>query len=387
MSTYTSSNRIQLVDALRGFAILAIMLLHNIEHFDFYYIPDFLPEWLKVLDSWIWNSLFFLFGGKAYGLFALLFGFTFYIQLNNQDKKQLSFGGRFLWRLFLLLLFGIFNSMFYEGDILTFYAILGVSLLPVSRLSDKAVFIVALILLLQPVEIARSVYYLFHPDYPAAIHLSDVYFNRIGGYLAGNSFVEMVKGNLTNGRLAVFYWSWENGRIFQTPGLFMIGMLLGRQGRFVPNEVNIRFWKKVLLFATVAFIPFFFLKENISSLLENKGLGSTLKVIITSWSNLSFMLVLVSSFVFLYAGNRFLRVLNPLSIFGRMSLTNYVMQSIVGSFIYYGYGFGLYQYTGATFSVLIGIFLFTLQLYFCKWWLGKHKQGPLEAIWRRATWI
>jgi uncharacterized protein len=63
------------------------------------------------------------------------------------------------------------------------------------------------------------------------------------------------------------------------------------------------------------------------------------------------------------------------------------MQSIVGSTIYYKYGFKLYQYTGATYCLFIGILLFILQLQFCKWWLKTHYQGPLESLWHKLTWI
>jgi len=65
------------VDALRGFAIVCIMLLHNLEHFDFYYFPSGLPAWMVSLDKGVWNTLFFLFASKAYAIFALLFGLTF----------------------------------------------------------------------------------------------------------------------------------------------------------------------------------------------------------------------------------------------------------------------------------------------------------------------
>jgi len=102
----TSSSRLHVVDALRGFAIVSIMLLHNIEHFDFYYTPTNLPYWMIPLDKGIWDTLFFLFGGKSYAIFALLFGLTFFIQSDNQGKKGKDFRGRFAWRLLLLLGFG-----------------------------------------------------------------------------------------------------------------------------------------------------------------------------------------------------------------------------------------------------------------------------------------
>jgi uncharacterized protein len=124
--TIQSPVRITVVDALRGFAIMSIMLLHNLEHFDFYFTPQGTPAWLRVLDGKIWDTLFFLFSGKSYAIFALLFGFTFYIMGNKQKSKGLDFQGRFVWRMAILLCFGIINSIFYEGDILAVYAVLGV---------------------------------------------------------------------------------------------------------------------------------------------------------------------------------------------------------------------------------------------------------------------
>ena len=70
-----------------------------------------------------------------------------------------------------------------------------------------------------------------------------------------------------------------------------------------------------------------------------------------------------------------------------MSLTNYLTQSMVGSFIYFGYGLSLYDDLGTTASFAVGILLFILQLGFCHWWLAHHKQGPFEGVWRKATWM
>ena len=80
------NSRIEVVDALRGFAVMAIVLVHNLEHFIFPVYPENSPEWLNVLDEGVLNGVFSLFAGKAYAIFALLFGFTFYIQTDNQKK-------------------------------------------------------------------------------------------------------------------------------------------------------------------------------------------------------------------------------------------------------------------------------------------------------------
>ena len=84
--------RIEVVDALRGFAVMAIILVHNLEHFIFPVYPADSPEWLEVLDQGVLNVVFSLFAGKAYAIFALLFGFTFYIQTQNQKRQGKDFG-------------------------------------------------------------------------------------------------------------------------------------------------------------------------------------------------------------------------------------------------------------------------------------------------------
>lgn len=379
--------RVEVVDALRGFAIMSIMLLHNIEHFDYYYFPEFLPEWMKILDKIIWETLFFLFGGKSYAIFALLFGFSFYIQNDNQEKKGNDFRLRFLWRLLLLLGFGIFNTVFYEGDILMLYAVLGVVLILVCKWNDKAVFIAALILMLQPLEWMKYFYMLLHPEFVPMPNLSKYYYGMMGEYLKSNSFMDYAMGNLSIGRWASVFWSWENGRFFQAPALFMLGMLLGRKKLFIVSVESNLFWKKALQYAVVLFIPLFAFKTFLPEIMERKALVTSLSVIINSWSNLAFMIVLVATFILIYQKDSLRKFLSKLVPFGKMSLTNYILQSIVGCFIYYRYGLGLVEYTGATYSLLIGIVLFILQLYFCKWWLSKHKQGPLEYIWHKATWI
>lgn len=88
MNTPSTTQRLTVIDALRGFAILFIMLLHNIEHFDFWYFPEYLPEWMKTTDVIIWNALFFLFVQKFYALFAFIFGLPFYITNCITIKKQ-----------------------------------------------------------------------------------------------------------------------------------------------------------------------------------------------------------------------------------------------------------------------------------------------------------
>jgi uncharacterized protein len=379
--------RLHVVDALRGFTIASIMLLHNIEHFDFYYTPKNLPDWIILLDKGIWKSLFFMFGGKSYAIFALLFGLTFFIQFNNQEKKGKDFRGRFAWRLVLLFLFGFINSAFYEGDILIIYALIGFLMLPVAKMNSRTVFWIAVILMFQPFYWFMFFKSFQNPGMEMANPLSWSYFGKMGEYITGNSLLKLWIGNLTDGKTAVFIWTWETGRVFQTLSLFMFGMLAGRKYLFEKSDENKKVWTKILVVASILFVPLFIFKTGLDSWIKSEAIRRPLGTIISSWSNMAFMLVLLSGFVLLFWSIALHKVLNVFSPMGKMSLSNYIMQSVMGSLIYYEIGLGMYQYTGATYSFLIGIVLAIIQGYFSSWWMRHHVRGPLETIWHKATWV
>lgn len=138
--------RIHSVDALRGFAVMAILLIHNVEHFIFPVYPVSEPDWLAALDKSVFDVTFFLFAGKAYAIFALLFGFTFYIQNHNQQKAGHDFGYRFMWRLLLLAGFACLNAAFFPGgDVLLLFTVVGGVLVIVRHWKTKNVAILAVL--------------------------------------------------------------------------------------------------------------------------------------------------------------------------------------------------------------------------------------------------
>lgn len=374
--------RIEVVDALRGFAVMAIILLHNIEHFNLYDFPE-----STALDKGVWDTLFFLFGGKAYAIFALLFGFSFFIQFDNQAKKGKDFRLRFLWRLVLLFCIGCLNALFFPGEILVLYSILGLTLIPVCKLSNKVVLAIAVILMLQPMEWGKFIYALAHPEYIAPTGQWWIHSQRIYPFMEGTDFWAMVKSNFWDGQLFSLLWAWEFGRFFQASSLFMLGMLLGRKGLFVNLEKHRAFWIRGLLIGLLCFIPLYYLYPSLPDLLERREELRPMNTIVSSLRNFSFMCVLVSSFILLWQWNLPRKVLHGLIPYGKMSLTNYLTQSMVGSFIYFGYGLSLYDDLGTTASLGVGVLLFVLQLSFCHWWLSHYKQGPFESAWRKATWI
>lgn len=389
MKTQNEKTRNVAIDALRGFAVMGIMLLHNIEHFNFYSFPEASGETIKALDTSLWDMMFFTFAGKTYAIFALLFGFTFYLQSRSTEKIGEDFRNRYMWRLLLLLGFGFINAAFFPGEILVLYAIVGFVMVPVRHWNNKALFAMALFLMLQPVEWIKVIYSAFNPvENPEQMifSLGDVY-----PQLGGTSFWEMVKVNLVTGQLASLNWAWCYGRVFQTAALFMIGLLLGRLGYFDASseeklEKSRTFWIKVLCLSLPATLLMYYLKEFIYTQVEIKFMLSSLQTILNSWYNLFFMLCIVASFLLLYwtCDGKVQKLLAP---YGRMSLTDYVSQSIVSSFLYFGYGLELHKVCGTTCSLLVGIVSLTLQVLFAHWWFRNFKRGPLETIWHRLTWI
>ncbi|WP_111707018.1 DUF418 domain-containing protein [Lutibacter citreus] len=387
METLNTKQRLLNVDALRGFALVSIMLLHNLEHFDFYFKPKNSPNWLIQLDQSIWDTTFFLFAGKSYAMFAFLFGVTFFIQMNNQAKKGKDFRLRFIWRLLLLFIFGTINSAFYQGDILTLYAFVGLFLIPFAKMDSKAVIIVAFILFLQPFELSRLIYYFQNTTIEISNPGSWAYFGKMKEYIPGDSLLETLKGNLTNGKKAVWLWSWENGRFLHLLCLFILGMIASKKNLFVLTAKNKKFWLRVFFVSFMMFIPLYFIQKDSIGLIESKTIRTIFKAIEKSWTNFAFTFVLLSGFLLLYFSKFWQKVLNVFSPMGKMSLSNYIFQTVIGTTLYYGFGFGLYKYTGATYSFLIGIGCSILLILFSKWWMKNHKRGPLEQLWHNLTWL
>ncbi|WP_075602755.1 DUF418 domain-containing protein [Saccharicrinis aurantiacus] len=381
--------RVEVVDSLRGLAIFAIMLLHCIEHFNFYVFPDNAtqPDWLNTLDTNVWDGLFFMFAGKGYAIFSLLFGFTFSLMMTKQRSLGKDFGYRFLWRLLLLVGFALINGAFFPGEVLLMYALVGLVLFFVRNLKLQALLVVGAILLSQPVEWFNYVYHLINPDYTINVIPSHTYWSKLKEAQLGDSFWETVKTNTLYGHKVALIWAVEVGRLVQTAGLFIVGYILGNTKRFYDTPENIKFWTKTLIISAIVFIPFYFLALNAKELFPSEAERLTLKRVVEMYRNLAFTFVLVSSFILLYKKTWFSKLVGGLKYPGRMSLTAYVMQSIVGGFIFYGYGLGIGPHVKHTVSLGIGIVLYALQFYFCKWWITKYGQGPLEKLWHKLTWI
>lgn len=379
-------SRIDSIDALRGFAVLAILLVHCVEHFIFSVYPTSSPVWLTTIDNITSNVVFSLFAGKAYAIFALLFGFTFYVQYTNSKNKGVDFGYRFLWRLVGLVLLATINAAFFPGgDILLLYAVVGVELFIVRKLNDRVILALAILFLIQPFELYNYIATLVDSNYAIPQYEVGAMYEKISEVSQNGTFWEFLKTNITLGQKASLMWAVEAGRASQTAGLFLLGLLLGRKDKFQNNPKNQQFWQNALIVSAISYVMLYSLYVMITN--DYAMQAKTIGVAVDMWQKLSMTFVLVSSFMLLTNRGVAKNQISKLAIYGRMSLTNYITQSIIGLLIFYPFGLYLSCYLGYTLSVVIAILIFFFQLNLCKWWMKTHKQGPFENIWRRWTWI
>ena len=363
------NTRIDVADALRGIAVAGIILYHSVEHFDIFTqepIAYTLP-----CDEMVGKVLAWLLSGKMYGIFAMLFGLSFFIMNDNQQQKGRSFAGRFAWRMCLLFIFGLINVAFYDGDILMLYAVYGLLLIPISYLPSKWVWCIIVLLAIQPVEL----YCLLTGTTIDHSTMWELY-GKINSAHEHGTFWENTLINLRYGFEVNFRFNVFSGRLTQLLCLFILGMQLGRQRLFYNERRHLQIWHSLL----------------VSSILGVMSLSFADFGELETWFrpiyNLIVLLLIVSATVSAwYAFESVRKVLRHLCIFGRMSLTNYLLQSIIGCFIFCGYGLACYRLLGITYAVMVGCAMVICQYLFARYWFSNHPRGPLEGLWRKLTWI
>jgi uncharacterized protein len=391
----TVSQRINVVDALRGFALAGIVIVHIVEN----YVGAPTPEntmqgtHVGILDNIVDGFIFLFLRGKFFALFSFLFGLSFYLQLNRKKEGEDHFIGRFIWRLVLLFLIGYAHSLFYRGDILTVYALLGVFLVLFYKVSNRWVLVFTGLMFL---GLGRYVVFLitggsnifipgdFSPNSPEVL----AYFKVI----KDGSLWDVFKTNAMEGHLMKMDFQlgiFSRGYI--TFGFFLLGMVVGRL-RFFENFRDLKSeTKKVLIYSVVGF----FVSLGLVILVFSQ-LGPEVKfdnwlsmfgLTFADLNNIFMTFMLICVFVIAYRKNWGERVLNVFVPYGKMALTNYFMQSIIGTFIFFGWGLGYLGTIPNSYAFLLALLIIGLQVICSKWWLSYFTYGPLEWLWRSATYF
>lgn len=180
-------------------------------------------------------------------------------------------------------------------------------------------------------------------------------------------------------------------RGYLTFGFFLVGLLLGRMRFFENIDRYRRQLKQVLIGSAAGMVMlvvatiFIFSGQGESG---NQGLDSWVAMAgLTMFDlfNLFTTALIVAGFTLLYHHARFEGWVNHLAPYGRTALTNYVLQSVIGTAIYYGWGLGLLGEIRNIYAFMLSLIIIVLQVMISKWWLKKFRYGPLEWLWRVLT--
>lgn len=376
--------RIVIVDILRGFALLMIVLIHYVEHFDFFMSPQFNFLFSSATDKEVMRLTFLLISGKAYSIFALLFGLSFFIQMDNNAQKGIDYRYKFLWRMTILFLIGFLHSLIYRGDILHIYALLSFPVVFLFKVRTNVLWIISLLLILQIPMIYNLIQTFIDSNYEYVKPLKG-YFSEGNKIYASGNFIEVINYNFWKGRITVWAWTFNNGRYLQLIALFIIGLVIGRKRLFenIDNKVK---EIAVILLASIILI---FLLNKVNSSIKVSDLTMLqkdfLNTIIITVLNLSATSGIISLVSLLYIKLKELYIFKLFSAYGKMSLTNYIMQAVLGVLLFYDFGFGLYRYLGSTWSLILGLMVFIVQSLISRNWSKKYRYGPFEWFWRCLT--
>jgi uncharacterized protein len=380
----SGSQRLLILDSLRGFALLGIMITHSALLFGQVNYADLYSGTASRSDIilYIANNVFFL--GKFFAIFAFLFGLSFFIQMDNGAKKGINFKWRFLWRISILLVIGLIHSLLFSGDILLIYALLAIPLVLLFKVGDKVLMLIIIVLL------SGAPRFIEHAFQKSNVEENKPMYGAHQVYENG-SLTDVINLNLKEGIIfKIKYQLGVEGRAYQTMAMFLLGLIVGRRRYFEKLHLYLHQIRRltkwsfamtaVLLMATLVFYAL------------SKGDISTGSFLMAStfhnWFNLVFASAIVASFILLYQQRQgFRQVLEHLAPYGKMGLSNYLMQSLILIPLIYGFGLGWGSHMNLLAGALIGIVVYALQVLLSKWWLTQFNYGPFEWLWRSATWL
>lgn len=388
--------RIQIIDALRGFALAGILLVHMVEQFLGAQPSDaMMSEMFRgTADQVLAGLLEILVRGKFLALFSFLFGLSFFIQMDRATDRSKTFHGRFLWRITLLLIIGYAHSLFYRGDILTIYAMLGFLLVPFYAVRTRVLLAVAALLLLGAgryavFAISGGETIMPYGDFSPELPHNQAYYAA----LLSGSLLDVFASNAWLGHMSKLEFQVTlSGRLFLTFAFFLLGLWAGRVSLFEKREEWHGLFKRALWAGLAASVAFLGLTIVLFSTLS-AGNGMP---VFDSWHsmfarssydlfNLAVTVVILCTFVLAYNRPRGERFLAQLAPYGRTALTNYLLQTVIGTFVFYNWGLGYLGKLSNTEAFGIALVVLVLQVLASRWWLKQFRYGPVEWLWRSGT--
>jgi len=368
------TQRISLIDALRGFSLLGI-LIANLLIFQYGSVGKEYIEDLSWIDSISYYFRKIFVETSFMPIFSFIFGYSLIKLFESIKRRQHKTRWPLIRRAIGLIILGLLHSAFiWEGDILLFYGGVLFLLLFFLYRKPKTLFIWSgiLFLLTMGLSISENVD-LYDPE-KAAVYVKEefaVFSSGTYGEIKDfrlNSEMPIPGDELT---VAIIGFA----IIFIAPimflPMFLLGMAFAKINLFSAPQSEQKIYRRMSYLVIV---------------------GLVLKVIgQLDFSYSDFFYVIggpllalgyIGAFGLLYDTQFGHKYSEAFANVGKLSLTNYLMQSVIFTFIFYGYGLGLFGSVGPTIAILMAIVVYALQVWFSSFYLRYFKRGPVEAILR-----
>lgn len=389
-STPTSeSGRIALLDIMRGFALFGIVFA-NIRWWSGWNFlgPEQQASLVGEAETAAFNFVHYAFvDGKFYAIFALLFGIGIAVQTHRPKAEKRTVRVIFLRRVLILFGIGLLHlTLVWDGDILAIYAVSGILVFGLRNQRDNIVFAIAIALLVTPV-IGYLLFRTFEiPNDLGLNRLGDLVFDEIAGAQPSFSEIEWIR---RPDFASFFAWTQSSAvyrvgellsewRLPKIMGYMSVGMLVGRKVTSSPLHVDRRRFLQLIVLGVAIGFP-----ANLYFAYSGGGRDELLTIAATVLGEPAFALVYMSAICIVWSYVP--RALFWLAFPGRTALTNYLIQSFCGIFLFYGIGFGLAGQIGGWSLYFIGLTVFLSQCLASFLWLRRFRFGPVEWLWRSMT--
>ena len=399
ISPISPQERIEILDVLRGLAVCGI-LIGNMQWFSGYgMMPPALARQSPFADQVTHFLVHFFVEGKFYSIFSFLFGFGFALQIARAEERGDLKASLFKRRLFWLLVIGLMHAyLLWAGDILSIYAAMGFLLILFRKKTDGALLKWAFVLLVIPILTYILLYVLFVAFVPreavAKLDAGQMDFWRAAvTKVQRSSYLQIVTDfNLKYivGRYASLIFEMRLPKLL---AMFLLGSYAYRRGFFQNLSGHRPFIRRVLVYGLVLGLVgnFAFAALAGAEAVFPPSPAGIVGVITYAFGVPALALGLIALVATLWQrgqrapSSNARRLLAWLAPVGRMALTNYLLQTAICVFIFYGYGFGQFGKVGATKATLIALAIFLFQILMSALWLKYFSYGPMEWIWRQLT--
>lgn len=368
------NQRTAIVDMLRGWALLGVVLMNYIDYFYIGLGQDYKPDHVAgVLEA----TGGILFAGKSWTMLSMLFGYGFAVLMQNIAAKGMRPATFFTRRMLWLLLLATINSMLFFGDILKDYALLGIALLLLHRLPAKAALIVSILLFVVAAPLVSA--YLVRMKAPGSMELVEPYLPLLYSH---NPFKVLWFGLIGTFKFEFAALGYLITVHINMMGCFLLGLAAQKTdffNRLAENKKALKWIFFSTLLLTVVFPLYYnFISKPTWGLYKYYRFGF-INVICT-------MLFIVSALCWLYISGKLKAFFKNMQVIGRMTLTNYMMQNALALLLFSGFGLGLAQHkVHVGWYLLFAFVIYIIQIYGSRWWLQRYQYGPVEWVWRQLS--